>query len=95
VNAYLPSSGSEKPTSEREVETVLDLRELERVVFEALNPDQRGVVETVIQDELSHPEAAAVLDIPEGTVKSRVLAAKQRILEIAKRILPKSQRHLK
>jgi RNA polymerase sigma-70 factor (ECF subfamily) len=83
----LPSSGSEKPISEREIEYVLDLRELERVVTEALNEEQRALVDTVILDEMSHSEAATVLDLPLGTVKSRVLAVKAALLAIAKRAL--------
>jgi DNA-directed RNA polymerase specialized sigma24 family protein len=35
---------------------------------------------------------AAVLDLPEETVKSRLIAAKRELLALAERLLPPSQR---
>jgi hypothetical protein len=37
-------------------------------------------------------DAAAVLDLPEGTVKSRLIAAKRELVALAERLLPPSQR---
>jgi DNA-directed RNA polymerase specialized sigma24 family protein len=50
------------------------------------------VIDTVILHDLSHHAAAALLDLPEGTVKSRLIAAKRELCEGANRLLPPSQR---
>jgi RNA polymerase sigma-70 factor (ECF subfamily) len=88
----LPSSGSEKPRSEPEVERALDLRELARRVFPQLAPEHQSVVEKVILNGLSHSDAAAALGLSEGTVKSRVMAAKRELIALAELFLPPSQR---
>jgi len=92
VSLELPSSGSEKPRSSLDVERVLELRELARQLVDRLSPEHRSVIDKVILNGLSHGDAAAVLDLPEGTVKSRMMAAKQELLALAKRLLPPSQR---
>jgi RNA polymerase sigma-70 factor, ECF subfamily len=88
----LPSSGSEKPTSQPEVERVLDLRALSQRLLPQLSPEHRPVVDVVILGGLSHKEAAAALGIPEGTLKSRVIAAKHALVALAEQFLPPSQR---
>ena len=50
------------------------------------------MIDAVILKDLSQREAAAVLDLPEGTVKSRVSAAKRELLALAEKLLPPSQR---
>jgi RNA polymerase sigma-70 factor (ECF subfamily) len=88
----LPSSGSEKPGSEPDVDRALDLREMARRLLPRLSPEHRDVVDLVILNGLSHEDAGFVLDISEGTVKSRLKAAKDDLLALAKRFLPPSQR---
>jgi len=92
VSVALPSSGSEKPASGPDVEHAMDLREMARRVLPELSPEHHAVVEVVILNGLSHHDAAAVLGLPEGTVKSRVMAAKRALAELAGRFLPPSQR---
>jgi RNA polymerase sigma factor (sigma-70 family) len=72
VSLGLPSSGSEKPRSDLDVERALALRELARQLIDRLSPDHQSVIDNVILNGLSHLDAAAVLDLPEGTVKSRL-----------------------
>jgi DNA-directed RNA polymerase specialized sigma24 family protein len=50
------------------------------------------VIETVLLNGLTHGDAAAVLGLPEGTVKSRLLAAKRELWTLVERMLPPSQR---
>jgi RNA polymerase sigma factor (sigma-70 family) len=88
----LPSSGSEKPRSEPDVERALDLRELARRALPQLAPEHQGVVEKVILNGLSHGDAAAVLGLTEGTVKGRLIGAKRELIALAERFLPPSQR---
>jgi RNA polymerase sigma-70 factor, ECF subfamily len=92
VSLELPSSGSEKPRSDLNVERVLELRELARQLVDRLSPEHQSVIDKVILNGLSQRDAAVVLDLPEGTVKSRMIAAKQELLALAKRLLPPSQR---
>lgn len=48
-----------------------------RVCLEGLSADHRIVLELTFFEEMSYPEIAAVLGVPEGTIKSRVFHAKQ------------------
>ena len=87
----LPSSGSEPPRTGPDLERAIDLRTLLTLALDRLTAEHRKVVELVILSGLSHPEAAKILDVPEGTLKSRVLAAKKALLEEVMSILPPSQ----
>jgi len=88
----LPSSGSEKPTSQPDVERALDLRELSKRLLPRLSPQHREVVDKMIVEGLSYAGAAAELQLPEGTVKSRYIAAKRALFALAELFLPPSQR---
>jgi RNA polymerase sigma-70 factor (ECF subfamily) len=88
----LPSSGSEKPASGPDVDRVIDLREIARRLVPELPPELQEVVDVVILSELSIRDAALVLGIPEGTVKSRVMAAKRGLVALAERFLSPSER---
>lgn len=88
----LPSSGSEPVRTPPEAERALDLRELSRQLLPMLSDEHREVVEMVILNGVPHAEAAAALGIAPGTLKSRLMAAKDRLLEAAEKLLPPSQR---
>jgi DNA-directed RNA polymerase specialized sigma24 family protein len=45
-------------------------------------------------DGLSPHDAAAMLDLPEGTVKSRLIAAKRELSALVEKLLPPSQRNV-
>jgi RNA polymerase sigma-70 factor (ECF subfamily) len=88
----LPSSGSEKPRSQLDVERALHFQEVARHIFSQLSPEHQEVIEKVVLNGLTHTDAAAVLGIPEGTLKSRLIAAKRALLAAAEPLLPASQR---
>ncbi|MFO0762569.1 MAG: RNA polymerase sigma factor [Byssovorax sp.] len=92
VTVCFPSSGSEKPASGPEVERVLDLRELYRALLPPLSAEHRAVIEKVVLNGLTHTDAALALNIAEGTVKSRLIAAKRALHAVAEKLLPPSQR---
>jgi RNA polymerase sigma factor (sigma-70 family) len=89
----LPSSGSEKPRSGPDAERTLALRELAQHLVDQLSPEHQSVIDAVMFDGLSQRDAAAMLDLPEGTVKSRLIAAKRELLALAEKLLPPSQRN--
>ncbi|MFT3771267.1 MAG: sigma-70 family RNA polymerase sigma factor [Minicystis sp.] len=88
----LPSSGSEKPESQPDMERAIDLRELMRLARETLPPEHLVVFEKIVVQGMSLADAAAALDEPEGTIKTRYAAAKREMLPVAKRFVPPSQR---
>ncbi len=66
-------------------ETELERHELEQVIRHALNqldPDQRTVVVLVDLQDFDYREAAQILGIPVGTVKSRLARARVRLHQI-------------
>jgi RNA polymerase sigma-70 factor (ECF subfamily) len=88
----LPSSGSEKPRSQPDAEKALHLQQVARRIFAQLSPEHREVLDKVVVKGLSYSEAAAMLGIAEGTLKSRLIAAKKALLALAEPLLPPSQR---
>jgi RNA polymerase sigma-70 factor, ECF subfamily len=88
----LPSSGSEKPRSQPDVERALHFQEVARSLFSQLSPEHQEVLDKVVVKGYSHTETAAMLGIAEGTVKSRLIAAKRALLALAEPLLPPSQR---
>jgi DNA-directed RNA polymerase specialized sigma24 family protein len=50
------------------------------------------VIEELVLQGLSYRDAAEVLNIPEGTLRSRLIAAKRALVELAEPLLPRSQR---
>jgi RNA polymerase sigma-70 factor (ECF subfamily) len=71
----------------------LDLRKVDKdEILAALPEPLRLVFEATYFDGLGQVEAAEALDIPLGTVKSRVRQAKERVAEHLARIFPESQR---
>jgi RNA polymerase sigma-70 factor (ECF subfamily) len=53
--------------------------QLVRTAIEGLSPDQRQAVELAFFSELSHSEIAEKLDIPLGTIKTRIRTALRRL----------------
>ena len=63
-------------------EKELEKRELEQVVQQALNQldaDQRTVVTLIDLQDFDYKEAAQILQVPIGTVKSRLARARQQL----------------
>ncbi len=94
VSLGLPSSGSEKPVSAPDISCTLPIQELAIRLFHALSPEHQDVVEKVLVNGLSHHDAAAALGLPEGTLKSRLIAAKREMLLRAAELLPPNQRRI-
>jgi RNA polymerase sigma-70 factor (ECF subfamily) len=67
--------------AELEIESRLCLAAVRRVVA-TLPPEQRSVVALVCVEGLSYREAAAVLDIPIGTVMSRLSRARMAVGQV-------------
>ena len=88
----LPSSRSEKPPSGADIDRVLDLRGLAEQIVPQLSQEHREVIEKLVLHGLSYREAADVLNIPEGTLRSRLIAAKRALVVLAEPLLPASQR---
>jgi RNA polymerase sigma-70 factor (ECF subfamily) len=56
-----------------------------RRCLDALSPDHKGVVDLVYYHEMSISETAAVLQIPENTVKTRLFHARRRLSDLLRR----------
>jgi RNA polymerase sigma-70 factor (ECF subfamily) len=88
----LPSSRSEQPRSQPDVERALHFQQVAQRIFSQLSPEHQEVIDKVILKGLTLADAAAVLEMPEGTLKSRLMAAKHALLAAAEPLLPASQR---
>lgn len=62
------------------------LREKISLAMSQLPKDQRAILILRIEEELSYKEISEILNIPEGTVMSRLARARQRLKEIFNRI---------
>ncbi|MBB1518765.1 sigma-70 family RNA polymerase sigma factor [Aquipseudomonas guryensis] len=58
-----------------------------RVCLDRLKDSHRQVVYLTFFEELSYPEIAEIMAIPNGTVKTRMLHAKQQLLQCLRRLL--------
>jgi len=67
---------------ERTVMTMMTMSEVETAMQE-LEVDHREVLALVAIEECSYREAAEILDIPVGTVMSRLARARKRLLELS------------
>ena len=81
-----------KPRSQPDVERALHVQEVARRIFSHLSPEHQEVIDKVVLKGLTHSDAAAVLGRSEGTLKSRLIAAKRALLAAAESLLPASQR---
>lgn len=90
----LPSSGSALPESEPDVDRAVYHRALARRLLPELSEIHRAVIELCILGDKTDPEAAAILRIPEGTLKSLLAAAKRELRKLAMRWVPPSQQEV-
>jgi len=61
-----------------------------RAALDTLSPDQREVIALVVLDGMSYAEAAATLEIPVGTVMSRLARARGALVsKLAREVRPK------
>ncbi|MHC5065267.1 MAG: RNA polymerase sigma factor [Planctomycetota bacterium] len=67
-----------------------DSQALLQAALKSLPADRRGILELRYLEELSTAEIAHVLDIPEGTVKSRLHHARNHLREVLERGAPGS-----
>jgi RNA polymerase sigma-70 factor (ECF subfamily) len=91
ISVGLPSSRSEPPLSSPDVDRAIDLEQV-RALLPRLPAEQRTAVEMVVIAEMTHEEAARALDIPLGTLKSRVSYARSTLRALIEELLPPSQR---
>ena len=82
------------PKSGPNVDSALHTRELVQRAFEQLSPELQQVLVLVFMERLTHGDAAEVLGLPLGTLKSRALAARREFQAQLERFLPPSQRKL-
>jgi RNA polymerase sigma-70 factor, ECF subfamily len=87
-SAGLPSSGSEPPRTPPDLAGALDDMEATRQFLPQLIVEHQQVVTLVMLQGLELEEAALVLGIPAGTVKSRLRAAKRCLRELAGPMFP-------
>jgi RNA polymerase sigma-70 factor (ECF subfamily) len=88
----IPSSRTEKPRSVRDIERIIDVQSLLCTILPEIPADRRRVVELVLLQDLTCEEAAELLKIPDGTVKTRLLAARKTIKARMEEMWPESQR---
>jgi RNA polymerase sigma-70 factor (ECF subfamily) len=84
-----PISESASPSGPG-VESATGRREICEKAMARLDEGQRDVVEAIILDRLSHTEAALALEIPLGTLKSRIRAAQHLLAGMAEELVPAS-----
>lgn len=72
--------GEQTLHGEEQVLGEMTLEEVQRALF-SMPEDQRSVLELVAVEGYSYKEAAAVLDVPIGTVMSRLARARTALLE--------------
>jgi RNA polymerase sigma-70 factor (ECF subfamily) len=88
-NEFLPEeklfSPDDNPLAQNQPEMVAERHELEMTIESALDqigPDQRRMIELIDQQEFGYRQAAQMLHIPIGTVKSRLARARSRLQKI-------------
>jgi RNA polymerase sigma-70 factor (ECF subfamily) len=76
----LPDTADDPETAAQKA----DKSGLLRRCINALSPEHTAIIDLVYYDEMSVGEAAAVLQIPENTVKTRLFHARKRLTEMLK-----------
>lgn len=79
-SAALAAESETSTSGERQVLGELSLREVQRVMA-TLPEEQRAVLELVAVEGFAYKEAAAVLEIPVGTVMSRLARARATLVD--------------
>ncbi len=86
ISLGLPTSSAERPHSLGAVERAAVAMAVLRRVLEQLSPDEIEVLDLVILSDLTFAEAAKVLEIPAGTVKTRARAVRLTIVAALKEV---------
>ncbi|MCS7100197.1 MAG: RNA polymerase sigma factor [Burkholderiaceae bacterium] len=81
VDAAWQEGAPEPAAGEHSTETRAALRDMQRALAQ-LPPEQREVVLLIGLEQLTYAEAARVLDVPIGTVMSRLSRARDRLRQI-------------
>jgi DNA-directed RNA polymerase specialized sigma24 family protein len=88
----LPTSSKETPGSFPRPDRALDLKEVTRVLFDRLSPEQQAVTSAVVFRELTVTSAARELGLPRTTAASRLTAALTLLAEWMEELLSPSER---
>jgi len=86
------SSGSQPPRSAPDLDAIIDRRAIVQHAFSLLSLEHQEVIHMVIRNDLSHVEAAEVLELTEGQLKARLVAAKRALRALLEARVPLSQR---
>jgi RNA polymerase sigma-70 factor (ECF subfamily) len=92
-SAPMPSSGSLKPISQVDLARAVDVREFNRWALPQLTWEHFSAIDLLLLKDISIEDAAELLRIPEGTLKSRYKAAKTELAKLAKEFFSPSERH--
>ena len=66
---------------DRRIEARVELGNVDRAMA-ALPPEQREIIALILVEGLAYKEAAALLELPMGTVTSRLVRGRQALMEI-------------
>ena len=77
----LPAPEAEAPAPPRDAEAVIDRHDLERAMGR-LRQEERAALALAYGQDVSHEEAAAILDCPVGTLKTNILRGKEKLRRI-------------
>jgi DNA-directed RNA polymerase specialized sigma24 family protein len=88
----LPSSHSMPPATGPGVDSGVALRALAEQILPELSDEHWEVVELVILARYSEAKAAKLLEIPRGTLRARLVAAKKLLAKLAEKYTPSSKK---
>lgn len=88
----LPGSESEPAQSGPDAERVVGREQQAAFLLHMLSPEHRAVIQVVELLELDHQEAADALGIPLATLRSRLIKARARLVELAREHYPPSRK---
>ena len=75
ISRSAPEESAPEPAASGDVAMQLDLRR----ALARLSPEHRAVVVLIGLEQLSYKEAAAILDVPIGTVMSRLMRGREKL----------------
>lgn len=73
--------GVEVGEADRRIEARVELGHVDRAMA-ALPPEQREVIALILVEGLAYKEAAELLDLPMGTITSRLVRGRQALMEL-------------